>query len=298
MNSPDQPSFPVKFFDPTSLAALGIGPGSQHEESDDEFEFMVMPEEVTTYAAPPVPEADEIDGRTKALEFLESVCRALDHWQPGDSNKSFSLDGLDSAERALVDQVLGSGEVSVTVQHGSKDTAVQESVLTGIWQVHQRDDKGETLIDAVEVGPLPACVRDESFRNAKPKLDAEQQAPLAVLNAPSVLVELAEYIDIWQPPELPDTVNLSLLPMSEDDIAWISQVLGTGPTVILSRGYGNCRIGATQYRNCWWLKYFNSQDHVILETIEVCDVPPVAVAAPEDISDSAERLNQILEIYR
>lgn len=298
MSNNDNPSFPVKFFDPTSIAALGIGPGSQPDESAKEFDYMVMPEEVTTYASPIVPEADELDGREQALVLLNSVQRALAQWRPGDSNKSFSMTDLDERERALVDQILGSGEVSATIQYDSTDTAIQESVLAGVWQNHHQDTNGETLLDAIEVGPIPACIQNDSFRGAHARLEPNESAPLAVINAPSVMVELAEHIDVWQPGDTALTINLSLLPLTEDDTGWISAMLGVGPTLILSRGYGNCRIGATSYRNTWWIKYFNSQDHVILETLDVCDVPTVAIAAPEDIADSADRLNEILDIYR
>lgn len=37
-------------------------------------------------------------------------------------------------------------------------------------------------------------------------------------------------------------VNLSLLPLSPSDIAFLDHRLGTGRVLILSRGYGNCRI--------------------------------------------------------
>ena len=74
--------------------------------------------------------------------------------------------------------------------------------------------------------------------------------------------------------------------------------MGVGPVTILSRGYGNCRIGSTAKRNGWWIKFYNSQDALILNTIEIVDIPSVAIAAPEDIADSADRLNEILEMYR
>jgi hydrogenase-1 operon protein HyaF len=37
---------------------------------------------------------------------------------------------------------------------------------------------------------------------------------------------------------------------------------------------------------------------MILNTIEITAVPEVACASPEDIADSAGRLDEILEIYR
>jgi rubredoxin len=59
---------------------------------------------------------------------------------------------------------------------------------------------------------------------------------------------------------------------------------------ILSRGYVNCRITSTATRNVWWVQYFNSQETLILNTIEISGVPEVACAAQEDIDDSAQRL--------
>ena len=80
-------------------------------------------------------------------------------------------------------------------------------------------------------------------------------------------------------------------------MALLGSRLGVGPITILSRGYGNCRIGSTQKNNIWWIKYYNSDDKIILNTIEVIDIPEVAAAAPEDIEDSAERLQDILSVY-
>ena len=83
--------------------------------------------------------------------------------------------------------------------------------------------------------------------------------------------------------------------MSLGDIAWLDHVLGTGRVLILSRGYGNCRITNTCVPNTWRVVYYNSQDTVILNTVEVTAIPEVACAAPEDLADSLERLREVLE---
>jgi hydrogenase-1 operon protein HyaF len=41
--------------------------------------------------------------------------------------------------------------------------------------------------------------------------------------------------------------------------------------------------------------YYNSQDTVILNAVEVTDMPDVACAAPEDLLDSLERLQEVIE---
>ena len=94
------------------------------------------------------------------------------------------------------------------------------------------------------------------------------------------------------------SINLSLLPHTEEDLVYLNDVLGRGTLTVLSRGYGNCRIMATATRNVWWVQFYNSQDAMILNTIEITPVPEVACASPEDIADSATRLDEILEIYR
>jgi hydrogenase-1 operon protein HyaF len=42
------------------------------------------------------------------------------------------------------------------------------------------------------------------------------------------------------------------------------------------------------------VQYFNSQDALILNTIEVTEVPEVACAAALDLEDSAERLAEVI----
>ena len=90
-------------------------------------------------------------------------------------------------------------------------------------------------------------------------------------------------------------MNLSLLPLSEVDLALIDACLGVGKTAILSRGYGNCRITATAIRRVWWVQYYNSTETLILNTLEVADVPLVACASADDIADSGQRLHEICE---
>ena len=84
----------------------------------------------------------------------------------------------------------------------------------------------------------------------------------------------------------------------DEDLDLLAERLGTGPCVILSRGYGNCRITSTAIRNTWWVQYYNSQETLILNTLEISSVPDVACASQEDIEDSAARLKEILAIYR
>ena len=92
-------------------------------------------------------------------------------------------------------------------------------------------------------------------------------------------------------------MNLSLLPLSESDIAFLEERLGRGPVEILSRGYGNCQVFSTRTPGVWWVRYFNSMGTLILNSLEVTAVPEVVAAADEDLRDSARRLREILASY-
>ncbi len=83
-------------------------------------------------------------------------------------------------------------------------------------------------------------------------------------------------------------VNLTLLPQSPEDLLLLGEELGEGPAIFLSRGYGSCRVTSTGLKNVWWVQYFNSEDKMILNTLEVVDVPIVTQASLEDIEDSHE----------
>jgi hydrogenase-1 operon protein HyaF len=63
----------------------------------------------------------------------------------------------------------------------------------------------------------------------------------------------------------------------------------------MSRGFGSCRVSSTGVRDVWRVQYFNSMQTMILNTLEVAEIPEVALAAPEDLADSRERLGELVE---
>ena len=274
-----------------------VEPGSQPADEDGVvLDYMSMPKDVWTYAMPTVPEPEEVEGLDAGVGILEAILSKLSAWQPGHAPAVIPLDGLDDANRAIVDQVLGEGEVSV-IYDGMLRAVSQESVLAGVWRVQYLDADDRVERDVIEVGEIPSLVRDAVFGEAKAAIDFDaDNIPAGVGNAAPILVELADKLAADS--DEPHVVNLTLLPCTDEDIEFLMATLGGGPAVILSRGYGNCRITSTATRNAWWVQYFNSQDTLILNSIEVSRVPAVACAAAEDIADSKDRLEEILEVYR
>jgi hydrogenase-1 operon protein HyaF len=114
------------------------------------------------------------------------------------------------------------------------------------------------------------------------------------MNSPALLNEIARQLAERAPGSRAHVVNLTLFPMTPDDHAVLERALPVGPVAMISRGFGNCRITSTGARDVWRVQYFNNMNTLILNTIEVVDVPEVALASAEDLVDSRERLAELV----
>lgn len=273
------------------------GAGSQPPEEDGEFlGVMPMPREMSTFSMPSLPEPEETAGLAEAMRVLSSVCERLADYRVERSPPVFDISGLDDANRSFIDQLMGEGEVSV-VFDDANPVHIQESVLAGVWRVQYFDENRHVQRDTIEIAAIPQLLTAATFAGSRPRVEFGNEAPPAgVQNALPVITEINDKINDYPRDREPYVINLTLLPQTEEDLAFLGQRLGKGKVTILSRGYGNCRITSTATRDVWWVQYFNSQDVNILNTIEVSRVPSVACASQEDIEDSAERLREILEV--
>ena len=282
---------------PGNAVFNGAQPGNEPEN-----DFMRMPNNMSTYVAPQVPEPEDAQALVAALERAENLLAALAQYRVGEPSRMISLDDLDTENRRFFDQLLGEGEVSVRY-HSDPAARIQESVLAGVWRAQQfntANAKADQLIsNTIEVADMPALVRKNTFAHARENVSLQDlDIPDTVCNAPPLLAEIHGKLTKWLPGMTPHVINLSLLPHTGEDLDFLSRALGIGPTLILSRGYGNCRISSTNTRNVWWVQYYNSQDVLILNTLEISDVPEVACAAVEDLQESRQRLEEILAMYR
>lgn len=288
---------------PFPIPVVPFGPGSQAE--DEALDYITLPSGMSTFQAPVLPEPEELVQREGALRVLHEALAALSAAVNGQTPPPVVLDGLAPEDLALVNQVLGEGEVSAQVLpagQGSpagtwQQVQIQESVFAGLWRVVGLRADGQ-VHDTLEVGPCPQVLRQVATEDARGPRPDPGGVPAGVMNALPLLVELQDQRQRWQPGksgQVAHVVNLTLLPLSPDDVGLIDHVLGTGRVLILSRGYGNCRITSTCAAHTWRVVYYNSADAVILNAIEVSDLPDVACAAPEDLRDSFERLTEVLE---
>lgn len=281
MNMPTTRPFPIP--------VVTFGPGSQPEA--DAPEFLPMPHDMSVYQVPALPEPEAFAGRTGALAALHAALDALQRALAGEAVAPIELGTLGAADRALLNQVLGEGEVAAQLQ-GPDGIQAQESVFAGVWRVLQMAG-GVVVRDTLEVGPFPQAVAAASAGTLVPPLPAA--LPEGVMNAPAMLEELRDRARAWRPGQPSHVLNLTLLPLTPADSELLQRQLGQGRVQVLSRGYGNCRIVDTCCTAIWRVTYFNSTDIIILDTLEVGGVPEVACAAREDLACSAERLAEVLQ---
>lgn len=273
---------------PPAGFGLPIGPGSQ--ESGDGLAYLPMPSDMRTFEAH-IPEVDDKARFAPALAVIETIIAALASWQPGLST-SIELADLDPENLALVDETLGEGEVAVKVS-GERPVDIQEATFAGVWRLRGAG------VDRVEIGAFPrGAIARAHIEGWSIDLAALSEPAPGIFNAPALLVEIAHKAATRVADEPPYVINLSLLPHTPEDLAMLAERLGDGATVVLSRGYGNCRIDATALRGVWRVRFYNSTDALILDTIEVTEVPEVACAAAEDIADSHARLVEVLAAIR
>ncbi len=272
-----------------------IGPGSQPGAGSDAPLYIDMPRDMDKYDAPLMPEPDDVQHLVGAREAMSWLRRALVDYPINAEPQLANLNRLDEENRELVNQILGEGEVSITC-NGALNAKVQESVLAGVWRTLYFDNDERVAMDLLEVAPVPqvAFRQDE---NTRPVNTASDLGADDVANTLPILVELEDRCAMFEHSGMEHSINLTLLPLSEEEIEFLDARLGRGPVDMLSRAYGKCQVISTLTPIVWWVRYYNSMGTLILNSLEISSMPQVVAAASEDLGDSASRLREILAPY-
>jgi hydrogenase-1 operon protein HyaF len=279
--------FPI----PVRATDGAIGPVSQPD--DDSFSYMPFPLEAPAFSMPQVPEDADAASVAAARRLLTRFVEQMDDG----ATPRVELSALPAGVLRVLNESLGEGEVSVRIATRNGDGAevrIQETVFAGVWrELHLRAD-GSVEHDWLHACPVPPVALERAQRAATTHL-APFELPRGAMNSPALLTEIREQVLHFRAGQPTHVINLSLLPLTPEDQVVLEQAAPVGPVAILSRGFGNCRITSTTLRNLWRVQYFNSMQTLILNTLEVVEVPEVAMAAADDLADSRERLRELLD---
>ncbi len=277
------------------IPVVAVGPGSQPEEED--LLYMPLPNSMMTFALPVLHEEADPALMAAACDVVEQLREKMEAMPLGSpAIPVIELQEMDTEVVRLLNQTMGEGEVSISVR-GSSAFRIQETVFAGVWRLHEYAADGRLTRDAIMACAIPPIVTLWAREDVSLDCPLPEKTP-GIMNALSVLTEVVGKAGTYKAGDAAHVVNLTLLPMSPEDMECLPQTLGVGAVTILSRGYGNCRITSTRLPNVWWVQYFNSMDTLILNTIEVSEVPEVALASQEDYEDSIERLGEWLGVMQ
>jgi hydrogenase-1 operon protein HyaF len=268
-----------------------IGPGSQPPD-EVALNVMPMPQGMNTFEMPRVPERVSAAVMRESAAALQRMVDALDAWDAGTAGPGprIALDGLSAAALEVTNQVLGEGEVSIRLAT-TPAVRIQESVFAGLWRCGELDACDGALARYwLEAGHVPQAVH-ASAQAADAAVVDPQPWPEGAMNSPAILAELRARLGGT---ERSGQINLTLLPLSPEDRAVIDAALPVGPVAIISRGFGNCHVGSTAVRGLWRVQFFNSMNTLILDTIEITEMPDAVTASPEDLADSRTRLAELV----
>jgi hydrogenase-1 operon protein HyaF len=251
-----------------------------------------------TIAALATKSGDELLRQCPGLaEMLSRLIAALSAQRADAPTDVITLAHLSEAERTLLMDILGEGEVSgIVAMPDRRVVQIQESVFAGLWRIRIEGDDARPTLDYLEIGAVPEIVSRAAQDLTVPEI-ALTSAPDGAMNVMPVLAEIRERMAKHREGHASHVINFTLLPMSGVDVTHLSTTLGNGPIQLFSRGYGSCRVLATGARNVWSVQFLNTMDTPILDTLEIGDVPISVLAAREDFEDSAERLGEILQAF-
>ncbi|VVC82682.1 hydrogenase expression/formation protein [Sideroxydans sp. CL21] len=278
------------------IPVVAVGPGSQPEE-DEELQYLPLPSSMMTFALPVLNEEADPTLLAVACNVVAQLRDQMEATPLGSQTiPVIELQEMDTDVVRLLNQTMGEGEVSISVR-GSSAYRIQETVFAGVWRLHEFAADGRLARDSIMACAIPPIVTQWAREDVFLDCTIPEKTP-GIMNALSVLTEVVDKARAYKTGEVANVFNLTLLPMSPEDLECLAQTLGVGAVTILSRGYGNCRITSTQLQNVWWVQYFNSMDTLILNTLEVSEVPEVALASQEDYEDSIERLGEWLQVMQ
>lgn len=280
---------------PLNIPIVALGPGSQPVDVEDAPNLLDLPRDISGFVMPQVPEAGDRASFETVRGVIRQLVAALSAHEAGSRPyPRLDLTALDDKSIELLNQTLLDGEVSALLTGRRGTVKIQETNFAGVWRLLHYSPDGELTHDYIEACAVPDAIPEYAADAAASNL-AFAPPPQGAMNSAPVLHEIREQAAAWAPGKPAHVVNLTLLPMSAQDNEYLNRSLPAGPVAVLSRGYGKCRVGSSLLRNVWRVQYFNNMNTLILNTVEVVDIPEVVKAAQEDIEDSLERLRELLE---
>jgi hydrogenase-1 operon protein HyaF len=232
------------------LGAL-VGPGSQPEDFDGaKLDYMIMPDEMRVFSMATIPERDEAEDHA---EGIGGRCdpRRTRWWarEGGTASVDFPILRLPTLPLSTSCWAKGKSRSFAEPRFRRRNR---------FWPGCGACARRQRTARAVPTGGhrrFPRGFVEQAFADAQDEARMPDKAIEGVFNAPALIAEINAHVPGTETRAQPHVINLSLLPHTEGDLTFLEAALGQGDLIILSRGYGNCRIRSTGTRHCWWVLF-------------------------------------------
>lgn len=237
------------------------------------------------------------NGRSRQTAMLISdIVATLAVQKAGQPGRLFDIFEFDDDDKKLITQTLGNGEVcGVAALPSGVLAQFQEAIMAGVWHIRFTDPAGDLIAEYIEVAPIPMAVRRAC--TALPALISHGSAPPGAMNVMPLMTEIGDRMVQYRDGDPAHVIILSLFPMSIEDVNFLQVTLGAGPVQLTSRGYRPCRVAAAGARNVWSVQFYDNMGKIVVDMLQIVDIPAVAIATEEDFRDSAAHLRDVEEAY-
>lgn len=109
-------------------------------------------------------------------------------------------------------------------------------------------------------------------------------------NGYALLHELVELLKELLSRDEPGHIDLRAIPLNQQDMSILTEILGEGEVFAEVGGYGLTRVRQTGIPGIWWVVHLDDQEQLIAEFIEVNYCPEVLITPTEDIREGREAL--------
>jgi hydrogenase-1 operon protein HyaF len=113
-------------------------------------------------------------------------------------------------------------------------------------------------------------------------------------NALPLLREISELLRRLLETGETGTIDLSALPLTPADLAWLQDKLGEGEIAVTLQANGESTLNETACSGVWWVVHRNTQGAVTTQFIEVAWVPELVKAHPQDVKIGQELLELLI----
>lgn len=111
----------------------------------------------------------------------------------------------------------------------------------------------------------------------------------------AVLREVARLlVGLAADPTLNEAIDLSSLPLNEEDVTQLRHCLGQGEVEATLTLGGPSLLAETAYAGVWWVRHADAEGRTMLAQIVVARVPALLLAHPADIDTAARQLESEL----